>query len=121
MSTTAYTYTECYKYFPPINKFQVDYVLINYFSVVSNLATLLRVQNAKTARMHVTLPNRCSILSKYIYIGWLAGPFNLLVDIKKGGGGRGGAKFKFYKNNKASMLSKFSFINRTTSTLKMFD
>lgn len=30
-------------------------------------------------------------------------------------------KFKFYKNNKASMLSKFSFINRTTSTLKMFD
>lgn len=92
MSTTAYTYTECYKYFPPINKFQVDYVLINYFSVVSNLATLLRVQNAKTARMHVTLPNRCSILSKYIYIGWLAGPFNLLVDIKKGGGGGGAAQ-----------------------------
>lgn len=59
---------------------------------MSNLATLLRVQNAKTARMHVTLPNRCSILSKYIYIylGWLAGPFNLLVDIKKGGG-EGGA------------------------------
>lgn len=57
---------------------------------MSNLATLLRVQNAKTARMHVTLPNRCSILSKYICIGWLAGPFNLLVDIKKGGGGGGG-------------------------------
>lgn len=33
--------------------------------------------------------NRCSILFKYIYIGWLVGFFNLLVDIKKGGGGGG--------------------------------
>lgn len=31
-------------------------------------------------------------LNIYIYIGWLAGPFNLLVDIKKGGGGGGAAQ-----------------------------
>lgn len=59
---------------------------------MSNLATLLRVQNAKTARMHVTPFQIDAVYYLNIYIGWLAGPFNLLVDIKKGGGGGGAAQ-----------------------------
>lgn len=89
----------------------ISFRLTTYWLIISlSCRTWLHYWEYRMQRLHgCTLHFQiCSILSKYIYIGWLAGPFNLLVDIKKGGGGGGAAQnLSFIRTTKLACWVSF--------------